>query len=105
MCKRTALAESGSCPGSCISTILSSDWPSCTASLTTWKEKMLSKDERLKKPSVHRGLPCLCCLVLMLQRGDWMGKGCAAHTLSCEGFGESVGRKTKEGKVYYNGSL
>jgi len=30
------------------------------------------------------------------------GKGYAAHMLSCEAFGESVGTKTKEGKGYYN---
>lgn len=55
-----------------------------------------------KKLPFHFGLICLCCLVLMLQFSNWMEKGCAAHTLNCKVLGESVGRKTKEGKVYYN---
>lgn len=65
-------------------------------------EEKDTNDEGLKKPSFHLGLVGLCCLVLMLQCSKWMAKGCAARTLNCKVLGESVGRKTKEGKVYYN---
>lgn len=60
---------------------------------------MLTKDEGLKKPSVHwAAVPLLPSINVATQKG----KGCAAHMLSCEAFGGSVGTKTKEGKVYYN---